>query len=231
MVINVLPYALFAGVLPSFIWLYFWLREDIDHPEPRYLIVLSFLGGSVAVIGAIFGEKIVADIVSDQTLRYTLWAAVEEIFKLIVISAIALSTRYNDEPIDAMIYMITIAVGFSAIENSLFILDPLMRGNIADGIASQAMRFVGATLVHIVSSATIGFSLGFTFYKSPVVKAFALTLGLFAAIALHSLFNLSIISADSLGTLKIFMWIWAAVIILIVMFEEIKAVKPKLNTN
>jgi len=223
-------YAILASMLPAFIWLSFWLREDSSHPEPRWLIALSFLGGAVAVIIAIFGENYISNLVSDSSLRYTLWAGFEEIIKFIVVIAIALHSKYNDEPIDSMIYIITVAIGFSAIENALFILGPLSQGELIQGMATGSMRFIGATLVHIVSSAIIGFAIGFSFYKTKITKYFSAIIGLIVAIALHVAFNLSLINSDSNDILKTFAWIWLAVIILIILFEEVKAVKPKSQT-
>ncbi len=226
---STLLYALLASIIPAFIWLIFWLREDAIHPEPRWLIGVSFIGGILSVVIAIFGEKYIFDMVADQNLRYTLWAALEEIIKFVTVLIIALHTRYYDEPIDAMIYIITVALGFAAIENTLFILGPLSNGEISQSIATGSMRFVGATLVHIVSSAIIGFFLGFAFYKKSIAKFVYATIGIIFAIALHSSFNLSIINSNAGDTMKTFAWIWLAVVILIILFEEIKAVKPKLT--
>ena len=106
-----------GGLLPALAWLWFWRREDSAHPEPRFLIAASFVGGILAVIIAIFGEKFIADTVNDQNMRYTLWAALEEIIKFGTVITIALNTKYYDEPIDAMIYMVVAALGFAAIEN------------------------------------------------------------------------------------------------------------------
>lgn len=229
--VSVLPYAIVAGVLPSFIWLLFWLREDIEHPEPRSMILLSFVGGAMAVIVSVMAEKFTADIFFDQTARYVSWAAIEELSKLIVIAFVALDSRYNDEPIDAMVYLVTIALGFSAIENTLFILSPFSSGQIAAGLATGSMRFIGATLVHVVSSAIIGFSLGLAFYRGKFTKALYLIGGVILAVFLHSLFNLFIISSDALDMVKIFAWLWVAVVIILLLFEEVKAVKPKLSQN
>ena len=55
-----LIYALLGGILPACIWLLFWLREDKKSPEPKYMIVLAFLGGIAAVFISLYFEKIVA---------------------------------------------------------------------------------------------------------------------------------------------------------------------------
>jgi len=33
-----------GGLFPSLAWLWFWLREEADHPEPRKLIALRICG-------------------------------------------------------------------------------------------------------------------------------------------------------------------------------------------
>ena len=219
--------AILAGVLPSLIWLWFWLREDC-HPEPRWLLISLFFGGLVAVIASIFLEKYIAENVLDTNIRYTIWAAIEEITKFIVVAAIALFTVYNDEPIDAMVYCIVVALGFAAIENVLFMLDPLSKGLVAQSLISNDMRFIGATLVHIASSATVGGALGLVFYRGRLAKSLALIAGLVVAVVLHTIFNLSIINSINVSdALQIFAWLWGAIVILMILFEEVKAVEPR----
>lgn len=223
-----LSYALLAGIVPSFIWLIFWLREDVDHPEPKWMITMTFLAGMLSVILAIFGEKFVVQFLAwDETSRYIMWAAVEEIVKFVVVAIVALHSKWNDEPVDAMIYCITVALGFAAIENTLFILGPLSEGAIAESIVTGSMRFVGATLVHVISSAAIGFALGWSYYRGKVSRFISVLLGVAIAIILHSAFNLTIINTTAVDILKTFAWVWAAAIALIVLFEEVKVVKPK----
>lgn len=220
-------YALLAGVLPALLWLWFWLKEDNLHPEPRFLVALSFIGGMAVVVLAIFLEKYVAEISSDTTTRYIAWAGIEEAVKFLAVALIALRSRYMDEPIDAMIYCITVALGFAALENALFILSPINTGDITKSIVTGNMRFIGATLVHLVSSASIGFMIGLAFYKNIFIKTIAVIAGVILAVALHASFNLSIINTTTIDTLKVFGFVWIAIIILIVLFEEVKVIKPK----
>ncbi len=225
---TALLYALLSGILPTLIWLFFWLREDRQHPEPRSLLVACFFGGILAVVAALFIEKYIADLYTDPTIRYTLWAATEEILKFIAIAVIGLRSQANDEPIDAMIYCIVVALGFSALENAFFIMDPLSGGEVARSIITGNMRFIGATLLHIVSSATIGFCIGYFFYHGRLAKIIAAIVGIIAAIVIHTSFNLSIMEASASDTLRTFSWIWGGVVIMIILFEEIKVVRPKL---
>src|SRR3989338_8549088 len=180
---TALLYALLSGILPSFIWIFFWLREDRQYPEPRSLLVACFFGGMLAVGAAVFIEQYIAKIYTDPTIRYTLWAATEEILKFIAIALIGIRSQANDEPIDAMIYCIVVGLGFS---------------------------------------------IGYFFYHCRIVKIIAAVIGIIGAIAIHAIFNLSIIEASSNSTLQTFSWIWGAVVIMIILFEEIKVVRPKL---
>ena len=45
-----------TGLLPSFIWLLFYLRKD-SHPESNYLVLKVFIFGILAGFFAIFLEK------------------------------------------------------------------------------------------------------------------------------------------------------------------------------
>ena len=223
----VLVYSILTGILPALLWLWFWLREDNLHPEPRALLAISFISGMIVVFFALVFEKYVFDIVANETSRYIIWAAIEEICKFLAVATIAFNSKYMDEPIDAMIYCITVALGFAALENTLFILSPFNSGEISRGIITGNMRFIGATLVHTVSSAVIGFMIGITYYKNAFLKALSLITGVILAITLHASFNLSIINETVTNTLKVFIWVWITVVILIILFEEIKGIESK----
>jgi len=219
-------YAFIAGVLPSLLWLFFFTHEDSAHRKPRAIIFGCFIGGAIAVVVSIFAEKIIADSISDSTNRYICWAGFEEAIKFIVAGTIIFRTRMTEDPVDAMIYCASVALGFAAIENTLFILGPLTDGSMAQALVTTNMRFIGATLVHVVSSSLVGFMIGYVFYRGRLMKILAALVGLVGAIALHATFNLSIINANGTDTLKAFGWIWGAVVVLIILFEEVKAVRP-----
>ncbi len=225
MTLTVLVYALLAGFIPCLLWLYFWLKEDNLHPEPRSVITLAFIAGCATVILAVILEKIAQDYLVDNTTRYAVWATIEEVVKLLAVLLVAFHSNLIDEPIDAMIYCITVALGFAALENALFVLNPLHLGQFSESIITGNLRFIGATLVHVVCSAAIGFMYGLAFYQRKLVKMYALLFGVILASALHTAFNLAIIYETATSTLKVFGWVWCAVVILIILFEEVKAVK------
>lgn len=153
---------------------------------------------------------------------------IEEILKLILTYNICLRRRLNDEPIDASIYMLTAALGFAAIETTLFLTEPLAKGHLLDGLIASNFRSIGPMLIHLVSSAILGLFIGLAFYKSRIKKFFYLVAGLIIAIILHALFNFFIVLNDSTHNI-LFFWLatfgtWVLIVIILIFFEKVKKV-------
>jgi len=219
--------ALLSGILPALLWLWFWLREDNLHPEPRSRVAKTFFAGMLSVVIVLPIQIYISNVTGKGTSeQYLLWAFTEEFLKFAVAFLVALSTDIMDEPIDAVIYMITASLGFAAVENTLFILNPLLQGDFVRSIVTTNLRFIGATLLHVVSSASIGLCVALAFYESSKIKHAAVITGLILATALHTAFNLFIIRASAFGTLKVFFFVWLAVVILMLLFEKVKTIKP-----
>jgi len=218
-------YALLGGILPSILWLWFWLKEDKKKPEPTGLIIMSFIAGMAAVVIVFPLEKIAFELFSDQITLLTSWSIIEETIKFSAIFIVALQSKYFDEPIDALIYMITVALGFAALENSLFLIDPIMNGGLIKSILTGNMRFIGATLLHTVTSATVGIAIGLSFYKNSTTKIISVLIGLITAIILHTLFNFFIINGNGRNTFMVFSILWATIIVIIFFFEKIRRIK------
>jgi len=153
---------------------------------------------------------------------------IEELLKFFLTYGICLRRKVNDEPIDASIYMLTAALGFAAVETTLFLTGPLAKGDIMDTIIAGNFRSIGPMLIHLISSAILGLFIGLAFYKSRIKKFLYVLLGLIIAIILHSLFNFFIILNDTTHNMTFF-WTacfgtWILVIVLLVFFERVKKV-------
>lgn len=213
--------AFLGGILPALFWLWFWLREDRRKPEPLNLIALAFIAGMVIVPLVLPLQKYALELFQDTNL-IVVWVIIEEVFKYGIALLLILWHKDVDEPIDLIIYMITVALGFSALENGLFMFNPLTAGDLTNSIVTGNFRFLGATLLHTVSSGTIGVFMALSFYKSSAVKVLASTFGLFIAIVLHALFNFFIMDASGEKILAVFLIVWIGVIILFLIFEKVK---------
>lgn len=213
-----------GGILPTVIWLEFWLREEA-HQEPRRLIVGTFILGMISILVAgILEESVSRLILEYTTLSFLLWAIIEEVLKYGCAYFAALRSRFCHEAVDPTIYMITAALGFAAAENILFLHDALTDGGIGSGLATIMYRSIGATLLHIIASSLVGILIGFAFYKSTSMKRMATAVGLFLAVALHTAFNRLIIIGEQ-HVLGVFAGVWVGLIIVILILEKIKSTK------
>ena len=218
--------AMAGGMLPALFWLWFWLRQDSQRPEPTGLILRTFIAGMIVVPMVLPLQKLALGLFSGASL-ILVWVTVEETLKYALALAVILWHKAVDEPIDYIVYMITIALGFAALENALFIWNPLTSGDIAGSIVTGNFRFLGATLLHVLASGTIGVFLAFAFYKSETAKLLFGTIGLFIAIVLHTLFNLFIMDANGETILSIFLTVWIFVIVMFLVFEKVKKIRPR----
>lgn len=213
--------AILGGVLPALIWLAFWLLEDRCRPEPKRYIFLCFLAGMVAVLPALLIERAMIPHASGTTLLFG-WAATEELVKFAAACIAALWWATYDEPLDAVIYTVTAALGFSALENVLFLLTPIQQGDLLRSVITGDLRFIGATLLHTLSSATVGVALALAYYKPAAMRRLAALVGLILAIALHTLFNFFILGSSSGSTFWIFLIIWAGIVGILFTLERVK---------
>lgn len=197
---NFILITVFAFI-PSIIWLIFFLKEDL-HPEPKRMIVYVFCAGALASIPALALQLIFQKFIAQPLNAFLLLilgiALIEEISKFFATYLSVKNEPAFDEPVDAMIYMVVAALGFATIEN-LFIMGDKMYyltlGNITASINVLGFRFIGATLLHALTAALIGYywALG---RKLGKLKS-RIILGVVAATIVHFIFNLAVYKFES----------------------------------
>lgn len=222
---KLIAIAIISGIIPSLIWLWFWLHEDRKNPEPKAILTLVFIMGALSVVVVLPIQKFIQVHIDSSSLELIIWAATEEIMKFLAVAVLLYKTREVDETIDWPIYLITAALGFAALENALFLLKPITLGETTVGLLTGQLRFLGSTLLHTVASGTIGIALGLSLHLSITKKRIYLFLGLIFAITLHSAFNFFIIKNDGLDFLKVFSFLWVAAVIIMLIFEKLRRIK------
>lgn len=204
---NYLIYIIF-GLAPSVIWLLFYLRKDI-HPESNRMILKIFTYGLAATIPASLAEMGIFFTITKGGGNLSNWnfgsplmfllygflgvALVEEVIKYVIVREKVLKHPEFDEPVDVMLYMIIVALGFAALENIFYLLpadgqQPIL----LETIFTSLFRFIGATFLHSLCSATLGYFLALSFCRAKG-KTRIIALGLGLATVLHGLFNFFII--------------------------------------
>ncbi|MDR3582189.1 MAG: PrsW family glutamic-type intramembrane protease [Candidatus Pacebacteria bacterium] len=186
------------GLLPGFAWLAFYLSED-PHAEPRRLIVFTFVAGmafgffTVAIesgFTSVLGGWGIAELSLASLFGL---AVIEELMKFAAAHFAVTKSPQFREPIDAMIYMIVAALGFATIENIGALAGiPANAAFVPAVFETMAFRFVGATLLHTLTSGIIGYYWALGMVRGKPARH--LIVGFAIAAVLHTCFNYLILN-------------------------------------
>jgi RsiW-degrading membrane proteinase PrsW (M82 family) len=225
------------------------LSED-PHPEPKRLILLTFFIGIAfafftiiieqffnAAIGTI-GVPDLGSIARRISTSGDIIPVIELILSLIGLAAIEELMKFAsayfavgkspelDEPIDAMIYMIVAALGFATLENVGALTHAAAAASsspafFASMFETTSLRFVGATLLHSLASAIVGYHWALGMVKKNVPHY--ILAGFIFATVLHATFNYLILNYASIGYSILFLLVVGFFVLND--FEELKRAK------
>ena len=226
----------FLGILPIVLWLVFFLWQDILKPEPlKWLMILFGLGILITPL-VWYGEGLYLKLlrvdlnvslsVFNIILVYGGIAIIEELTKFFSAYFILKKNKHFDEAIDAMIYLIVLALGFGLVENILAASQEIVEGGILlPVLQTMSLRFVGANLLHALSSGIVGFFWALSLLKK---KKSYLYWGLILGIVLHFFFNLVIIK---FGGTAVFLVSLALIALLILFLNDFKKLSNLLQKS
>ena len=221
------------GILPSLIWLLYYLREDV-HPESAKMILKIFFFGALAALPAVLIEMGIFSAIQGVVLPAIFLsifnvffgvALIEELLKFLVFKGKVLNSSEFDEPLDAVLYMIIAALGFAAAENTLilFSLGPVFM--FQETLQVTLFRFIGATFLHALVSGLLGYFLALSFCEIKIRNKVRF-IGILVATFLHGLYNFSIIEMDGPTALLIPSFILVSLAITLTLaFRHLKKIK------
>ena len=227
----------FLGILPIVLWLVFFLWQDILKPEPlKWLMILFGLGILITPL-VWYGEGLYLKLlrvdlnvslsVFNIILVYGGIAIIEELTKFFSAYFILKKNKHFDEAIDAMIYLIVLALGFGLVENILAASQEIVEGGILlPVLQTMSLRFVGANLLHALSSGIIGFFWALSLSKK---KKSYLYWGLILGIVLHFFFNLVIIRFGGIAVFLISLGLFLVTVGLLWAFDLLKKIKKPIK--
>jgi RsiW-degrading membrane proteinase PrsW (M82 family) len=222
---KILVIAFLGGSVPALLWLWFWLKEE-EAPEPKGLLTIVFIMGMITVMIALPIEKFIQSHINSYNFQTILWASTEEILKYLAVLVVLFKTNRAKQPIDWPIYLITAALGFATLENVFFLIKPLSTSGttLALLLATSLgqLRFLGANLLHTISSGMIGIAIGLSFFMEELGRKWFLFFGFITAIALHSAFNFFIMKNNGNDFMQAFAFLWVVTIIVMLLFEKIR---------
>lgn len=229
---DIFNLGIIISFLPGLTWLFFYLKED-PHPEPKYLIFITFIAGIISGFTAFFiqltinkGFEIVGILpFNNQSTAlqiifiFTLYAFIEEITKFLLVFKTIKKNKNFDEPIDAMIYMIVGALGFATLENlGVLTNSKIIQNSIPTLFQTASLRFAGATLLHTLTSGILGYFWALSIREFGLKKP--LIIGIILTTALHTIFNFLIIIFGN--TLFTFLFLAITGMFLLTDFEKLK---------
>jgi RsiW-degrading membrane proteinase PrsW (M82 family) len=181
------------AILPSIIWLLFYLRKDA-HPESNPMILKVFFWGMLFTFPTLFTQLGFFELSLPLLINIFIGVAlVEEFFKYLVVRLKVINSSELDEPLDIMLYMIISALGFAAVENIFKLLKSFLslKAEFLEIIRTTAFIFITSTFLHALASAILGYFLALSFFETKK-RSFFFTTGLFLATFLHGLYNFAI---------------------------------------
>lgn len=179
------------GFIPGLVWLVFFLQEDYRCPEPKRLIFSTFLWGGLITLYVlplqIIAKNLLQIINLSEAHPLTIFflAGIEELLKFAVVYLWLSRRKDFDEPIDAMIYMISAALGFATVENVAVAI------RAENSFEVLTLRFIGANLLHSLASGIVGYYWAKGIRQGLLRKY--LPIGLFVATFIHAIFNFSML--------------------------------------
>jgi len=185
--LNIIVYVLVA-IAPCAFWLWIIYKGDKYKPEPRWLVVRTFLFGMAVAIPVAFIESAlypgsVQGPLSLSTAAYVAFGVaglVEETGKFFVVRVGIYNSPHFEEPSDGLVYSAAAALGFASLENVIYLVQ--------FGIQTILIRGLFSNLAHVVFSGLWGYPLALT--KLGILKPKWFTyLGLLAAIIAHGIFD------------------------------------------
>lgn len=233
------------AIVPSFLWLIFFLKQD-KNPEPKTRILIIFLLGIVSAVPVVAVEELLLGLANNffgqETSSFLSAAAeaffkifiavalIEELFKYLVVRLSVFRHQDFDEPIDIPIYMVISALGFAAAENILIMNNTLYEASV-DPYVLMTARFLGATFLHTLSSALFGCFIALSFYKLKK-RNFYFFCGLASATILHGFYNFFIINSKGNFQFEfLFVSLIGVAIFLLIFLRKIKKLKNICKIN
>lgn len=198
---------------PGIFWLWLICTRDKYRPEPRNLVIRTFLFGVVIAIpvgliefilypnpiGSTSGQPI--NISTAAYISFIVAGLTEEIGKYAIVRYTIYKSPYFDEPMDGIIYASAAALGFASLENVGYLL--------SYGWEVILVRGPFSTLAHVLFSAIWGYLLGKQKFQQKTGNTLVIS-GLIGAIILHGAFDFLLLSQKGFELVALLLFIFAA---------------------
>jgi RsiW-degrading membrane proteinase PrsW (M82 family) len=188
---------------PALFWLWYFYNKDKLHPEPLKRIWSCFAFGMAVGIPAAAINDIVKSV---SPVLFMLMSApiAEESLKFWAFRQTAPSEPERSNPVDALIYAVSVALGFAAIENVTYLVTCFSQ-DYQIFTTVVVLRAALSVPAHALFACIWGFRPKSTDGTTPEEAKRAVGRRLVLAMGMHSMFNLAAISGP--------FWIFGMVVV------------------
>jgi RsiW-degrading membrane proteinase PrsW (M82 family) len=188
-----------SAVVPSILLLWY-IRARDRNPEPRSLVLKTFLLGALICVPVVptamalegLGMRLLPDFGGGPLSKAFLGAAIpEELFKFLVLRWYVWRKPAFDEPLDGVVYGATASLGFATLENILYVGE--------HGLTVAVLRAVTAVPGHAFTGVVMGAFLGRARFAAPSRQFGLLAAGFFWAVLLHGAYDAFLFTGTGLA--------------------------------
>lgn len=149
------------AIAPGLFLLWFYYKKDVYEPEPKKLVIKTFIFGAliafpVSIIESIFvsPSKIIlnGDFLQLFIYAFLVIATTEEFGKFFVVKSVAYNSPEFNEIMDGIVYAVASALGFATLENIFYV----MEGGVTTAIARAILAVPG----HAFFGGLMGYYMG-----------------------------------------------------------------------
>jgi RsiW-degrading membrane proteinase PrsW (M82 family)/DNA-directed RNA polymerase subunit RPC12/RpoP len=217
---------------PGVFWLWLVYRGDRYRPEPRSLVVRTFLWGMVVAIPVatlesfliwlanpdtfFSGDDVPLSLATAAYMSFVVAGLTEELGKYVVVRRTVYRSPYFDEPMDGLVYSSAAALGFASLENFGYLL--------SFGWELILIRGPYSTLAHVLFAAMWGYPLGLSKIREGGTRRWV-WFGLIGSMIAHGLFDFFLFTGDMYSLLSIPVFL-GSVVLFIIMWRRARQLSP-----
>jgi protease PrsW len=215
---------LLVAIAPCIFWLWLIYKGDKYKPEPKSLIIRTFLFGlGIAVPVAFLETALYSGPAQGQVslstaayLSFVVAGFTEEAAKFMVVRTSVYNSLHFEEPTDGLVYSAAAALGFASLENVIYV--------ISFGWQVILLRGLFSNLAHVLFSALWGYPLALA--RLGFIRRKYLTwVGLAAAMLAHGVFDFLFFTGNALTFLVIPFFI-GMVVLFVLMMRHANKISP-----
>ena len=163
------------AIVPALIWLFIYYRKDKLDPEPKKIILKTFIVGAAMSFPFLFLRYVMmwidlSPLFLGGTVSLILFAILEEVAKLSAAIFVVMHHKLEfNQIIDGVIYAVTAALGFAFMENMFYLASLQSAGtNILDFAYVVGFRSLGTMFAHTLFTGLAGLIWAYAYFSKQI---------------------------------------------------------------